>query len=149
MTKTTDLLSAIPHRPPFLFIDEVVEVDSSQIVARKFVDPESDFFRGHYPDRPVMPGVLICESCFQAGAMLIAHRLGGGSMSDGLPVLTRIGDARFKSMVQPGETLEVCVSLDDELDRAFYMTGRVRVGSRRVLRVSFCCMLADTEGEAA
>ncbi len=66
-------LTAIPHRPPFLFVDEIVEVDDRRILTRKFADPDSDFFRGHYPDYPVMPGVLVCESCFQSGALLIAH----------------------------------------------------------------------------
>jgi len=85
---TTFDVSAIPHRPPFLFVDEIVEVSNDKIVPTKFVDPASDFFRGHYPGEPIMPGVLICESLFQAGALLIAHRMGGYEAGDGVPVLT-------------------------------------------------------------
>lgn len=146
----TDCLSltAIPHRPPFLFVDDIVEVDDQRIVTRKFVDPESDFFRGHYPGHPVMPGVLVCESCFQAGALLIAHKMGALGGSTGVPVLTRIGDARFKRMVSPGQTLDVEITLDEELDGAFFMTGRVKVEGKAVLRVTFACTLAAEERSA-
>lgn len=142
-------VSAIPHRPPFLFVDEIVEVSDDRIVARKFVDPASEFFRGHYPNQPVMPGVLICEACFQAGALLIARRNGGADTWDGVPVLTRITDARFKRIVKPGETLQLEAVVDDELDGAFYMTGRATVDGKLAVRVGFACMLASGEGGAS
>ena len=148
MSKAPSVLESIPHRPPFLFVDEVVEIDRERIFAKKQVDPKADFFRGHYPGNPVMPGVLICECCFQAGALLIAHRVGGQDWAEGVPVLTRIKDARFKQIVRPGEILDIEVKLDDELDRAFYMTGRATVGGKLTVRVTFCCMLAS-EGEEA
>lgn len=140
-------LEAIPHRPPFLFIDEIVEVSDRRIVAVKRADPTADFFRGHYPDNPVMPGVLIAECCFQAGALLIAHNRGSGDVPDGVPVLTRIQDARFKRMVRPGDLLTIEVTLDESLDNAYYLTGRVRADEKPVLRVTFACMLAAGEGE--
>ncbi len=138
------LLDALPHRHPFLFVDEIVEVSTNRIVTRTLADPKADFFRGHYPQRPVMPGVLLCECCFQAGALLIAHRKGGWNWSDGMPVLTRIGEARFKHMVVPGDVLTAEVTLDDELDRAYVLTGRLTVGDKLALRVGFTCMLAAT-----
>jgi len=141
-------LTAIPHRPPFLFVDDIVEVDDHRIVTRKFADPEADFFRGHYPGHPVMPGVLVCESCFQAGALLIAHKMGSLKGSASVPVLTRIGDARFKRMVSPGQTLNVEVTLDEEMEGAFFMTGRVAVDGKAVLRVTFACTLAAEEPSA-
>ncbi len=135
----------LPHRPPFLFVDEVVEVEQARIVTKRFIDPASDFFRGHYPGRPIMPGVLLCECCFQAGALLMAHRKGGWSWADGTPVLTRIHDARFKRPVLPGETVVCEVTLDDELERAIVMTGRATVDGQLALRVEFTCMLARLE----
>jgi len=147
-----NLLGLIPHRPPFLLIDEVVEIDENRIVTSRFVDPESDFFRGHYPGEPIMPGVLICESIFQSGALLIAHRMGGssvdGSANDGVPVLTRIRDARFKRIVRPGETMFIEVVLDDAVERAFNLTGTARVDGELSVRVSFGCMLARKDGAA-
>ena len=144
MTAST-VLTSIPHRPPFLFVDEIVELSEERIVSKKLADPKADFFRGHYPDQPVMPGVLICECCFQAGALLVAHRIGADQAAKGIPVVTRIQDARFKRMVRPGEMLHVEVTLDDVLDNAYFMTGRVTVDGKPVVRVTFACMQAEAE----
>ncbi len=142
MTAPSKLLSTLPHRPPFLFVDEVIEIEARRIVTKTYVDPAADFFRGHYPGRPVMPGVLLCECCFQAGALLIVHHKGGWDWSDGMPVLARIGDARFKQIVLPGQTIFAEVTLDDELDRAYVLSGQVTVEDKVAVRVSFSCMLA-------
>lgn len=135
----------IPHREPFLFVDEVVDVAEDRIVTRKRIDPEADFFRGHYPGQPVMPGVLLCECCFQAGALLIAHREGACDTKRSIPVITRIQDARFKRIVRPGETVRVEVTLDDTLDNAYYLSGNASVNGEPALRVTFACMLAPAE----
>ena len=137
------LLELIPHRPPFRFLDEVVEIDGRRVVTTWCADPGAEFFRGHYPGRPLMPGVLLCECCFQAGALLIAHARGGWSPSDGIPVITRITDARFKHMVHPGDALVIEVTIDDVLDRAYFLTGRIAADGTPVARVSFACMLAE------
>jgi len=141
----TIAVSAIPHRPPFLFVDEVVELGDKRIVTTKRADPEAEFFRGHYPGDPIMPGVLICECCFQAGALLIAHMRDGLDPSDGTPVLTRIQDARFKRVVRPGDVLQVEVTVDDVLDDAYFMTGRVTVEGKAAVRVTFACTQVRTE----
>ena len=146
MTAVT--LASIPHRPPFLFVDEIVSVSDRRIVTRTEVDAHAGFFRGHYPQQPVMPGVLICEACFQAGALLIAHLRGAFDASNGVPVLTRIRDARFRRIVRPGDSLHVEVTLDDELDEAFTMTGRVESAGKPVLRAEFVCMEARTQEES-
>ena len=141
---TTVTLESIPHRPPFLFVDEIVEISDTKIVTRKLICPDADFLQGHYPGNPIMPGVLICECCFQAGALLVARRI-DPEHSDGVPVLTRIQDARFKRIVRPGETLRVEVTLDDELGGAYYMTGRASVNGELSVRVGFACMLAENK----
>ena len=133
----------IPHRPPFSFVDEIVEVDDRRIVTRWVSDGAAAFFRGHYPNRPIVPGVLLCECCFQAGALLIVHRVGGFSAGWRVPVVTRISDARFKRMVGPGQTLRIEVTLDEELEGAFFFTGRVTVENQLVARVGFACMAAE------
>jgi|CXWL01.1.fsa_nt_gi 3-hydroxyacyl-[acyl-carrier-protein] dehydratase len=142
MTASPAVLAAIPHRPPFLFVNEIIEIGPKRIVTQSYADPEADFFRGHYPGEPVMPGVLLCECCFQAGALLISHAIGKGRPSQSIPVLTRIADARFKHIVRPGDTLTAEVTLDDELDGAFFLTGRLSANERHALRVTFACMLA-------
>ena len=141
-----DFLGFIPHRPPFLFIDEVVEATAERMVTTWRADPQADFFAGHYPDHPVMPGVLVCECAFQAGALLIARRRGESAPSGRTPVLTRITEAKFKQMVRPGQSLCVEVTLDEELGGAYFMTGRVTVEGRLVLRVTFACAFAEGDG---
>lgn len=136
-------VASIPHRPPFLFVDDIVELTENRIVTTKFVDPAADVFRGHYPGAPVMPGVLLCECCLQSGALLLAHRLAAAGKVDGFPVVTRIKDARFKHIVRPGETLAVEVTLDDVLDQAFFLTGRVNVKQKSALRLMFTCTYVD------
>ena len=63
----------LPHRDPFLFIDEVIEVSNEKIVAKRFVSPEEEFFKGHFPDFPIMPGVLILEAMAQSCGLLGSH----------------------------------------------------------------------------
>ena len=134
-------IALIPHRPPFLFVDEVIELTADRILTRKWADPEADYFKGHYPGNPVMPGVLICESVFQCGAILMMERVGGENAKGAMPVLTRIKEAKFKHVVRPGQTLAVEVVFDEELGGAYYMTGRVTVEGKLVVRVTFVCMM--------
>ena len=63
----------LPHREPFLFIDEVIEVNNEFIVAKRFVSPDEDFFKGHFPNFPIMPGVLVLEAMAQSSALLGSH----------------------------------------------------------------------------
>ena len=76
------VLDAIPHRPPMLLVDEVVEWEPGHIVCRKTFQPDEWFFQGHYPDYPLVPGVILCEAAMQAGAVLLSKVI----KSDGVPV---------------------------------------------------------------
>ncbi len=131
----------IPHRPPFLFVDEVVELEEQRILTRVRTDPEAEFFKGHYPGNPVMPGVLLCECCFQAGALLVGHHLKSLDSTPNTPVITRIKDAKFKQIVRPDDVLDVEVTIDENVNDVFFMTGRLRVGGKLALRVEFAATL--------
>ncbi len=135
------VLKAIPHRPPFLFVDEVVELTESKIKATRQVRPEEEFFKGHYPGNPIMPGVLICESIFQTGAILLSGVIeyGGG----GTPVLTRVTNARFKNMVKPGATLELEAELVERVSNAFFMKGSARSDGKTAVTVEFAVSLVE------
>lgn len=89
-----------------------------------------------------MPGVLLCECCFQSGALLMAHI---SQIGRGIPVVTRIADARFKRIVRPGEVILTEVTLDDTLDNAFVMTGRITCEGENVLRIGFTCMMVQEQ----
>jgi len=140
-----DILKLIPHRPPFLWIDEVVSIDEARIHVRKFVDPSLDVFQGHYPHFPVLPGVLQCEAALQAGALLIAHlRTRGGESENAttegkVPVATRMNNIKFRRLVRPGETLDIEVELTEKLSNAYFLTGKVSVGGEVSTRLEFAC----------
>lgn len=133
----------LPHRPPFLWVDEVVEISGDRIRARKWIDPALEIFRGHYPGFPVLPGVLLCEAAFQAAAILIARI---ASVPPGkIPVVTRQNNTKFRRMVRPGETIDIEVELTEQLTNAFYLTGKVSVEGRSAARLEFAVALADAE----
>lgn len=100
-----DIKSILPQREPFLFIDEVIEVEEGKrIVAKKYLDPKADFFKGHFPGNPVMPGVLIVEAMAQASIMLYSATRPDIAKKNPDYYLTNI-NATFKSPAYPGDTL--------------------------------------------
>lgn len=137
-----DVENLIPHRPPFLWIDEVLDYGPTKLVARKLVPVDLDVFRGHYPGKPILPGVLMCEACMQAGAILIAMLPEGAIPAGHIPVATRINNVKFKRPVRPGETLEITVELTEQLANAFFMTGRVRVSGETAVTLEFAASSA-------
>jgi 3-hydroxyacyl-[acyl-carrier-protein] dehydratase len=137
------ILKAIPHRPPFLFVDKIVELTETKIKATKEISPEEPFFKGHYPGNPIMPGVLTCESIFQTGAILLSSII--GDAGDGIPVLTRIGNAKFKNMVKPGDILEMEAELVERVGNAFFLKGKASVAGKTVVTVEFAVTLAKSE----
>ena len=137
-----DFLSYIPHREPFLFIDRIVSATEDCIRAEKQVKPDEPFFAGHYPGRPLMPGVLICESVFQAGAVLMGKRNQENNDSR-IPVVTRINHVKFKHAVLPGDLMEIEVKLKEIVGAAFYMSGRVAARGKTALSLEFTAMLVE------
>ncbi len=131
----------IPHRPPFLWLDEVVELTDLSIHARTFLDPGLEVFQGHYPHSPLLPGVLQCEMALQAAAVLMSKTLPANSGK--VPVVTRISDVKFKHVVRPGETLDIEVSIKETLANACFFTGKVSSAGRVAARLEFACTLAD------
>ena len=143
---TNEILQAIPHRPPFLFLDEVVERSENSLTAKRHVSDSEPFFEGHYPGNPIMPGVLISEAVFQAGAVFLTSRLEEEKETNQnlVPVLTKISDARFRSIVRPGDDLLITVSLKEKMGRFIFMNGSVKNGrGQKVMNVTFSVALSD------
>ena len=135
---TEFLQSKIPHRPPMLLVDSVVRQDDRSIVCSKTFRAEEYFFQGHYPDFPLVPGVILCECAMQAGAILLSGFLDTGS----IPVATRLSDVKFKRMVRPGETIRMEVQLNERLADAFYLRGKILCDGELAARLDFACTLA-------
>ncbi|WP_217914313.1 3-hydroxyacyl-ACP dehydratase FabZ [Miltoncostaea marina] len=140
----TDLL---PHRPPFLFVDEILDLAPGESArARWRVDPEAAFFAGHFPGNPILPGVLIVEALAQTGALAALAEPGTAGK---LALFAGIGKARFRRVVRPGEDLV----LETRLTRRRGMLGSGE-GTASVEGVTACqtelsFALVDAEGAGA
>lgn len=140
--------AAIPHREPFLFVDSILEGGPDHLVTEWTVPVDAEFFRGHYPGSPLVPGVLLCESAFQAGAILCARDDRDDVPAGAVPVLTRIGDARFKRMIGPGDTLRCETRLTDRVGPARYLTSKLTCDGKAVLRVEYVVAVTAAESPA-
>ena len=140
-----EILDRIPHRPPFLWIDSIIEKTENSISTRKSIPTDLDIFKGHYPDHPIMPGVILCEAIFQSGALLMSYALESeGEQSDGkVPVLARIEGAKFKRPVLPGDEIDIKVSIKEVLSSVSFMKGTLRVKGKTAVQVDFSCALAS------
>lgn len=133
--------AAIPHRAPMLLVDEIVSREEDSIVCRKDFRADEFFFDGHYPDQPIVPGVILCEATVQSGAILLSSKM---KEQTGVPVLTRMSDVKFKNMVKPGDSIEMSVKIDEVVSTAFYLTGVAKVNGKVAARLSFTCTVAET-----
>jgi 3-hydroxyacyl-[acyl-carrier-protein] dehydratase len=135
--------AAIPHREPFLLLDEIVEQSETRVVCRKRFTGDEFWYRGHYPQFPITPGVLLCEAAMQAGAVLLSTH--AADDPDAVPVATRANNVQFKQMVLPGDTIEIEVELIERLANAFFMKARVTAAGKVACRFDFACTLAKCE----
>ncbi len=127
----------IPHRLPMRLLDEIVSEDEKRIVCRKTFGPDDFFVQGHFPNYPLVPGVIQCECCLQAGAILLQKFTPEGD--DVVPVATRMDNVKFKNMVRPGDTVEVEVTLKEQLSNAFFLTGKMTCDGKTTARLDFAC----------
>jgi beta-hydroxyacyl-ACP dehydratase FabZ len=128
---TKQIMEILPHRYPFMFVDEVTEFeDRVRIVGRKHVRPDEPYFQGHFPGRPIMPGVLILESLAQLGA-IFAKISTGGVAADKLIVFAGADDVRFRRPVYPGDVLTLKLGNHRQRGPHWRMEGEVYVGEEK------------------
>ena len=138
LNATEDVLSAIPHRPPFLFVDRVLEITDTSIVAERTLRAEENFFKGHYPQMPIMPGVLMCEALFQTAGILMSRYLNETDKDGGkIPVLTRIESAKFRQPAFPGDCLRLEVQLTEKMKEFYFFKGNVKKGEKLLIALTF------------
>ncbi|NLE74087.1 MAG: 3-hydroxyacyl-ACP dehydratase FabZ [Actinobacteria bacterium] len=143
MLDRSQIQSIIPHRDPFLLVDRVLElVPGERVVAEKDVTGREDFFRGHFPGRPIMPGVLIIEALAQAGAVAA---LSAPEHAGKLALFGGVEKARFRRNVVPGEVLRLEVVLVRSRGPVGRGEGRAYVGDQLACSVLLTFFLADKQ----
>ena len=138
----TRIQQLLPHRYPFLLVDRVVELEPhKRIVCIKNVTINEPYFQGHFPGHAVMPGVLVLEALAQAGGLLTQLSLGDGAADkqDKLFYLVKIDNARFSSMVVPGDRLELEVKLKRMIRNMAMYECAARVDGKQVASADILC----------
>jgi len=148
-SQTLDILqimSILPHRYPFLLIDRVVEIERmKRIVAIKNVTLNEPHFQGHFPDYPIMPGVLMVEAMAQAGGALLLTEI--PDRESKLMVFTGIESAKFRRPVTPGDQLRIEVTVLNWRTRAVKMQGMITVEGKLVCEATITCQLVPRPGK--
>lgn len=143
-----DLLKILPHRYPFLLIDRVTELErKKRIVALKNVTFNEPYFQGHFPDRPIMPGVLIVEAIAQAGGALLLTEV--PNRDELLMVFTGIERARFRRPVVPGDQLRIVVEVLAWRMTAARLEGKAYIGDKVAAEAVVTCRLVPRAMESA
>lgn len=125
----------LPHRDPMLYIDRVVTADETTIAAETHVNPDWEIFKGHFPDMPIMPGVLLIETAAQAGALIVC--LQGGLKPDSFIAFTGVEEARFRRAVRPGDLMVVKAEILRHRSGYYKFQGHIDVNGERALDVKF------------
>lgn len=133
----------IPHRYPFLLVDKVIDIDSGQsAVGIKNVTVNEPFFPGHFPTRPVMPGVLMIEAMAQTAAVLVVEHLGEDTEGK-LVYFMSVDGVKFRKPVVPGDQLHLHVEKDRCRGNIWKFNGQAKVDGKVVVEASFSAMIVD------
>jgi 3-hydroxyacyl-[acyl-carrier-protein] dehydratase len=137
-----DIMAILPHRYPFLLIDRVIEIERhKRIVALKNVTANEPHFVGHFPDYPIMPGVLTVEAMAQAGGALLLTEFSAAEREEKLMVFTGISEARFRRPVTPGDQLRIEVTVLNWRTTMVKLKGEVTVEGKLVSDATFTAAL--------
>lgn len=129
------VMTILPHRDPMLFIDHVFEADEHSIRAQTRVNADWPVFQGHFPDMPIMPGVLLIETVAQAGSLILGLK---GVVAEGSFIgFTGVDSAKFRRAVKPGDTLDIKVELIRERRGFYKFEGIIEVGGETAAEVKF------------
>ena len=137
------ILAALPHRYPMLLVDRVVSVAEDEIHAVKAVSFNEDFFQGHFPGRPIMPGVLQIEALAQAAGILAVENLGLAGTGK-LVYFMAIEEAKFRAPVEPGVLLDLRAGFVQKRSRVCKFWGKASIGDKLTCEVNFTAMIADS-----
>src|SRR5215470_4165103 len=138
-----EIRAILPHRYPFLLVDRIVEMEAERVVGIKNITVNEPQFTGHFPDFPVMPGVLIVEAMAQTAGVLVLHSI--PDRASKLVLLVAIENARFRRPVVPGDTLRMEMKVIKRKASVAKMAGIATVDGQVVAEAEVMCKLADKE----
>lgn len=139
---TKEIEAILPHRDPFVFIDEVEADADGAIRARRLFKADEWYFKGHFPDYPVVPGVLLVETLAQAGG--VGFRL-VDPRAAGVFFLASVNDVKFRRQVRPGDTLDIEVTTLRGSPQLIKQTGKGYVGGELAVEASWLCIAGNGE----
>jgi 3-hydroxyacyl-[acyl-carrier-protein] dehydratase len=142
------IMDFLPHRYPFLLVDRVLELErGKRLVAMKNVTMNEEFFQGHFPGYPIMPGVLVIEAMAQAGAILMMSEL--PDRHSKLILFTGIDEAKFRGAITPGDQLRFEIEVVKFRSRIGKMQGKTFVDGKLVCEATLSCMVVPRSREKA
>jgi 3-hydroxyacyl-[acyl-carrier-protein] dehydratase len=141
MFDVNQIREILPHRYPMLLVDRIIEMEDDRIVGLKNVSANEPFFNGHFPDYPVMPGVLIVEAMAQVGGVLILSRIPDRARK--LVLFGAIEEAKFRRPVVPGDQLRIEMRILKQKASVCKMAGTATVNGATVAEAVLLCKLAD------
>ena len=139
------IMKMIPHRYPFLMIDRVTDlVYEKSAIGHKNVTINEPHFQGHFPNKPIMPGVLIVEAMAQTAAILVVQSLGG--VNEGtLVYFMSVENAKFRNPVEPGDVLKIYVQTKQHRKAVWKFDGKAKVNDKLVAEATFTAMIVNNE----
>jgi len=144
LMNVTDIMKLLPHRPPFLLIDKILELTETRVVGLKNVTMNESFFVGHFPDNPVMPGVLQVEAMAQTGGVLVLKTV--PDPENYLTYFMKIEQVKFKNKVLPGDTIIFALELVSPIRRGLcHMKGQAIVGNKVVMEAEMLAQIVKVK----
>jgi len=138
-----EIESLLPHRPPFLFVDELTEVSPERIVGSRTYGENEFFFSGHFPGYPVVPGVILVETMAQCGGAGV--RKLGTLGDDALFFLATVEKAKFRRQVRPGDTVKMVIVNDRISAKMLKQSGKCFVGEELACEASWLCLVGEAQ----
>ena len=139
MSLTTDIKSLLPHREPFLFVDEIISADEKGAVCEHTFTENEFFFKGHFPEYPVVPGVILCETMAQAGGAALRYL--NIVPADGLFFFATLDKVKFRNQVRPGDKARMEITFLRNSPKMIKQSGKLYVGDTLCCEAEWMCLV--------